>query len=106
MSAGVVRVQPAELELELGEGETLIEAAWRRGYTWPTECYGKAECTRCFVRVVDGAENLSPVSGEEERALAALPVRRHPDRPLRLACRLQVSGTAVVKKSGVKPAAD
>src|SRR3954468_4662086 len=68
----VVRVQPLDIDIEVEPGETLIEAAWREGYDWPTVCYGQAECTACHVVVVDGAENVSDVAPDEGKTLELL----------------------------------
>ena len=94
-----VRVEPDGFLIDVDPGETLIEAAWRLGYVWPTTCYGKAECTRCHVEVIAGAEHLSPVGDEEAATLEFLGGRR-PN--VRLACRLRVDGPVVVRKRGVR----
>jgi ferredoxin, 2Fe-2S len=94
-----VRVEPEGFVLTVEPGETLIEAAWRLGYVWPTTCYGKAECTMCHVEVLAGAGHLSAVGDEEAAALAMLGRR---GRGMRLACRLQLAGDAVVRKQGVR----
>ena len=94
-----MRVDPDGIELDLEPGETLIEAAWRLGYTWPTRCYGQAECTACHIEVMEGAEHASAIGEDEAVALATL---RPGTRALRLACRIRFDGDAVVKKRGVR----
>jgi ferredoxin, 2Fe-2S len=94
-----VRVEPGAIVLTVELGEALIEAAWRLGYTWPTTCYGRAECTACHVEIVEGAEHASAVADDEAAALALLGAR---GRRLRLACRLRFDGDAVVRKRGVR----
>jgi 2Fe-2S ferredoxin len=94
-----VTVEPDKIVLTVAPGETVIEAAWRLGYVWPTTCYGRAECTACHVDIIDGAEHASPVEDEEAAALAVLGARR---QTVRLACRLQFDGDAVVEKRGVR----
>jgi 2Fe-2S ferredoxin len=99
----IVHVQPLAVDIEVQPGETLIEAAWREGYDWPTVCYGQAECTACHVVVVEGAENLSDVGPDEAKALELL--RSSGLRNLdarRLACRLEVHGPVIVEKRGVR----
>jgi ferredoxin, 2Fe-2S len=96
-----VTVEPDSIVLAVAPGETVIEAAWRLGYVWPTTCYGRAECTACHVEIVDGAQHASPVEEDEAAALALLGAR---GQTLRLACRLQFSGDAVVRKRGVRAA--
>jgi 2Fe-2S ferredoxin len=94
-----VRVEPDTILIAMAPGETLIEAAWRLGYAWPTTCYGQAECTACHVEIISGAEHASAVGDDEAAALAVL---GKVGRSRRLACRLQFSGDAVVRKRGVR----
>jgi 2Fe-2S ferredoxin len=99
----VVRVEPVGAELELRRGETIIEAAWRLGYHWPTTCHGQATCTVCHVEVLAGAEHLVPPDDEEREALRArLPAgpRRHL-ADIRLACRARATGDVTVRRKGV-----
>lgn len=99
----VVRVEPLGVDIEIQPGETLIEAAWRQGFDWPTVCYAQAECTLCHVRVLEGFDNLAPMEEQESRAVDELLGRaRHRDT-IRLACRLEFRGNAVVRKNGVHP---
>jgi 2Fe-2S ferredoxin len=98
-----VRIEPLGVEIEVKRGETLIEAAWRLGYLWPTVCYGQATCTLCHVEVIAGAEHLSPVEDEERDALEHR-LANTPHRELallRLACRTRPTGDATVRKEGV-----
>ncbi|MCU1458159.1 MAG: ferredoxin [Actinomycetia bacterium] len=97
-----VRVEPLGVELEVEPGESLIEAAWRLGYHWPTTCFGQAECMLCRVDVVAGEEQTVPAEAAEETAVRTrLPASAR--RPgLRLACRLRIRGDGVVvRKAGV-----
>jgi 2Fe-2S ferredoxin len=101
--APVVHVEPAGVDIEVLPGETLIEAAWRQGYDWPTVCFGQAQCTACVVVVRDGAANLSDIGAEEAATIRQRVAtgRRNVDN-VRLACRLEVHGPATVDKRGVK----
>ena len=98
----VVRVEPGSIELEVGSGESVAEAAWRQGYTWPTKCWGQAECMVCWVRILDGelAAEL-PSEGELFAMRSRLPTKLR--SPLtRLACQLRVKGDGLVlEKKGV-----
>lgn len=104
MPLPVVHVEPADLDIEVEPGETIIEAAWRQGYHWPTICYGDATCTVCHLEVLAGEENLSPVEDEEADALEHnLPTARRRDLTrIRLACRALASGDVRVRKPGVR----
>ena len=100
----IVHVEPIGIDLELQPGETIIEAAWRHGYSWPTVCYGQAECTLCHVEVLSGEEHLTPVDDEERDALEQrLPGADGRDLTrIRLACRARATGDVTVRKRGVR----
>lgn len=98
-----VTVEPAGVAFELAPGETLMAAAERAGYYWPTICKGNAQCNRCRVRVVDGV-GLVPPTAVELDGLRAVHWRSAPEDPAdRLACQLRATGDAVVHKRGVVP---
>ncbi|HKP43018.1 2Fe-2S iron-sulfur cluster-binding protein [Mycobacterium sp.] len=103
-----VRVEPLGAVLDVLDGETLIEAAWRQGYYWPTICQGKARCTQCSVEVIEGLDNLGQPDRDELVTLQlrlALQLNRLRDR-LRLACCVRPTGDAVVNKAGVRYTGD
>nr|BFE38092.1 hypothetical protein GCM10010200_103430 [Actinomadura rugatobispora] len=97
-----MHVDPIGADLEPLPGETIIEAAWRLGYRWPTACHGQATCAACHIEVISGTEHLTPPD-EEERATIEdrLPRRQDPTR-FRLACRAQATGNVTVRKTGVR----
>jgi 2Fe-2S ferredoxin len=100
----IVRVEPAGIEFDVNPDESVAEAAWRLGYTWPTNCWGQAECMVCWVRILDGELAAEPPGEEELFAMRSrLPVKLR--SPLtRLACRLHVNGGGLVlEKKGVRP---
>lgn len=49
------------------ENETVLDAARRAGAPLGNSCGGVGVCTRCKVRVLSGAENLSPPTAIEIR---------------------------------------
>jgi len=96
-----VTVLPLNLELEVGEGESIMAAAHAAGYVWPTECGANASCGLCVSIIREGIENCSEILDEERETLqrtigAVDPVRR-------LACRLTVTGPVTLTKRGVHP---
>jgi 2Fe-2S ferredoxin len=97
-----VRVDPDGHVIPVSEGESLIEAAWRQGYDWPTTCYGQIRCTACRVEIVSGGDHAAPATTDEAEALG---MGAHRGRVLRLACRLRVTGDVTVHKRGVRPPA-
>jgi 2Fe-2S ferredoxin len=97
-----VRVQPMGIEIEVVPGETVMAAATRQGYEWPTVCNGDGTCTVCWMSVLDGSESLSPISDEEETSLEQLPRLVRRSKLVRLACRARVIGDVEVEKRGVR----
>ena len=93
---GTVRVEPAGIEIEVQDGEALMEAADRLGYTWPTFCHMQCLCGECWVEVRSGAEHCSEVAQQEKDTLT------NTDRPdgARLACQLLVDGDVTVHREG------
>ncbi len=101
-------VEPSGIEIEVQAGETLMAAATRSGYRWPTVCGGLAECGACAVRIVgDPPVGLPAPDALEGARLATLADRKlHPDAEFRLACQLRPeggSGKLAVLKKGVRP---
>ncbi len=100
-----VRVEPAGVDVEVGDGQSVMAAAERQGLFWPTACHGLAECQTCFFEVVGGGEHLEPPNPLEEAALRQFAGRSwYGDRAIRLACQAQVNGPVTVRKPGVRPA--
>jgi len=101
VAAHRVRVEPGEVELEVAEGETLLQAAHRQGYYWPTVCGGDGECGACRCDLASGAEAALPAEEPEVRLLERIGVPTADGRS-RLACRLRFTGPAVVTKRAVR----
>jgi 2Fe-2S ferredoxin len=97
-----VHVDPIDTSFRLDSGETLIQAAWRAGYYWPTVCGGRGECTACHVLVRGGAENTVPPDDFEENMIRPLADRQPPGCQVRLACQLTVTGPVTVYKRAVR----
>lgn len=98
----VVTVRASNVSFPAAPGETVFEAAERHGFRWPSICGGKADCTRCFMEVIDGAEHLSPMGPAEREALERVRWRGevHPEE--RLACCTSVSGDVTVRRRSVR----
>jgi 2Fe-2S ferredoxin len=100
----IVRVEPAGIEIDVGPNESVAECAWRLGFTWPTRCWGQAECMVCATRLIDGESQVEPPGQEELEQMADRLPRRLRSPSTRLACRLHVRGDGVVlEKAGVRP---
>ena len=83
------------LAAETKADETLLDAARRAGAPLGNSCGGVGVCARCRVRVVSGAENLSPPTTIESRVSAQRTLG--PDE--RLACQAVVRGKCAVTTS-------
>jgi 2Fe-2S ferredoxin len=100
-----VRVLPLDVELIVHPGESMMAAAQRQGYDWPTRCRGQALCTACLFEVVSGGDGFSPVRPLEQAALESLSeFQAKRAGRLRLGCQARPGAAATVFKRGVKPA--
>lgn len=98
--------RPVEIEVE--PGESVAEAAWRQGYTWPTKCFGQQDCMVCFTKILAGEEMIEEPADDELFAMRTKLPRRLRGSLVRLGCRVRVGGPGVVlEKKGVRaPAGD
>jgi ferredoxin, 2Fe-2S len=100
-----VRVLPLDVEMTVCPGESLMAAAQRQGYFWPTRCRGQALCTACLFEVVSGGEGFDPAEPLEQEALESLSeFQARRAGQLRLGCQARPRAAAAVFKRGVKPA--
>jgi ferredoxin, 2Fe-2S len=100
----VVTVRPSGIELDVRNGETVAEAAWRLGYRWPTKCWGQAECMACFAKVVDGERSAVPAAAFELDQMRLFMTANMQSNLVRLGCQLTVRGPGLVlEKNGVRP---
>jgi 2Fe-2S ferredoxin len=97
-----VTIEPSGIEVEVAEGDTLMQSARDQGLYWPTACDMQCRCATCFILVIEGADNLSPMGRAEEEALLNQRGRKALDEPVRLACQTQVLGDVRCKKIGVR----
>jgi ferredoxin, 2Fe-2S len=95
-----VRVLPADAVVEVAAGESLMAAAQRQGWLWPTVCGGDCDCGTCWVVVEDGAGHASAMEANE-RATLAKGMKANEPRA-RLACQIRVTGPMVVTRRSVK----
>ena len=99
-----IRVEPLGAVLDVRDGETLLQAAWRQGFYWPSICLGEGRCGLCSVEVIEGPENLGRFERNEAMAIKLLmgPRADQSGRRLRLACCVRPTGDAIVVKRGVR----
>lgn len=97
-----MRVEPAGLEFDVSAAETMMQAALRHGYQWPTVCGGEGQCRACFVEVLVGHEGLCAVGRVEAEGIRILAASGEDPNVVRLACQARVRGVVTVRKHGVR----
>ncbi|MCA0424298.1 MAG: adenylate/guanylate cyclase domain-containing protein [Proteobacteria bacterium] len=80
--------------LRVPTGPTLLEISRRNGLPHASVCGGKARCSTCRVRVVEGLESQPAPEQAERRLLAKI---RAPET-VRLACQLHPTGDITVQR--------
>jgi uncharacterized 2Fe-2S/4Fe-4S cluster protein (DUF4445 family) len=83
---------PAGTVVECAEGASLFEAGGGASAGIETACVGKGTCGLCRVKIVGGAQFLSPYSDEEQKHLGNV----YHITKVRLSCRARVRGGDVV----------
>ena len=91
-SSKVVSFTPLGLSAQARDDETVLDVARRAGAPLGNSCGGVGVCTRCKVRVLAGAENLSPPTSIETRFGSA----RGFAEDERMACQAVVGGNCEV----------
>ena len=81
-------VWPDRISVPLREGESVLSASLDAGLDFAHVCGGRARCSTCRIRVVDGMDALTERTERERRMAAKLDF---PDE-VRLACQTRVSG--------------
>jgi len=89
----IVTFLPSGITVEVRAGTTVFQAAARAEVAIPSQCGGKCACALCRVKVVDGAELISPMRWEEEGHMGnAFFLTAE-----RLSCQVQVFGDLTVQ---------
>ena len=85
---------PDNVDFDVNDDETLLEAALRSGVTFAHACGGRAKCSTCRIWVVDGLKECSKRT-EAETSLAE---RLGFTNEVRLACQLRPEGEICVRR--------
>jgi ferredoxin, 2Fe-2S len=81
------------LVVECAEGTTLFEAGAKLSAGIETSCVGKGTCGLCRVKILAGAEHLTPYTEEERKHLGNV----YHITKIRLSCRSRVSGDVTIE---------
>lgn len=82
MPTSVLRCEPSGREVVVVHETNLMDAIHQSGLGLGQSCDGIALCGFCRVKILDGADNLSPMNEEEKKVLASM----HAAADERLAC--------------------
>jgi len=101
----LIQVEPTGVSFETKEDETIMAAAIRNGYTWPTICGGQGTCKTCVFLTLEGKGNLAEIEPWEAQALeSVIDTLPNQGQGWRLACQARAIGDVRVKKIGVRQA--
>lgn len=89
--------------VEISPEESILRRLTRMRVPIRHNCRGRARCTTCRCRVIDGAENLTP-KNEFEVFVLNLQDVNEPD--IRLACQTRLTGDAAVEYVNEMPEED
>lgn len=84
---------PSGRTIECADGTSLFDAGGGTQAGIDTACVGKGTCGLCRVKIVSGAQHLTPYGDEETRHLGNV----YHITKVRLACRARVSGDVTVE---------
>lgn len=87
-----IRFEPSGREVAAVHDTILMDAVLQAGLPLGQSCDGIALCGFCRVKIVEGADNLTPAHGEEQKILAA----QHAGADERLACCARISGPVTI----------
>ncbi|WP_438445594.1 2Fe-2S iron-sulfur cluster-binding protein [Gorillibacterium sp. sgz5001074] len=87
-----VRFQPVDKSAEVRPGTTLLDASRRARVQVRSRCSGGLSCLMCKVKVLEGADALSPPQPNELLKLGALA-----EEGFRFSCQAKVSGDVTVE---------
>lgn len=89
-----IKILPDNKQIEIVDGETILEASLREGIAHAHACGGNAACSTCRVIVIEGSKSVE-ARNQPEKMLAD---RLHFTSDIRLACQTKISGDVVVNR--------
>jgi adenylate cyclase len=85
---------PDNITKEIRADETILDVAQRFSIPLMHICQGNARCSTCRVIVVEGKENVSPLSAKEQIIAGQMAFSKE----IRLACQTKISGDVKVRR--------
>ena len=94
----VIKIHGTGRSFQANLTTSILNTLLSNRYPIDTICGGKAQCGRDLIRVISGAQNLSPCRDRERARLAELARRGEPSGPdMRLACQTYVRGEVEIE---------
>lgn len=78
--------------IEVAEGVNLRMALLKNKVPLASSCGGAAVCSKCWVKVIEGADHITPPGADEER----LRTEGSVDASSRLSCMVEILGDIVI----------
>ena len=93
MAKGRLTVANDGIELETSAAISILNTLLRAGVRIDHRCGGRAQCGTCRCRILNGADNLSPIRKRERAKLDKFPN----NEDLRLACQTHAVGDVTIE---------
>ncbi len=94
----LIRIHGTSESFQTNLTTSILNALLKNGYPIDTVCGGKAQCGRDLIRVISGAQYLSPCRDRERAKLAELARQGEPGGPdMRLACQSYSRGDVEIE---------
>lgn len=81
-----VRFKPQDKVVEAKKASTILETALDHNIPLHHTCGGNASCSTCRVKILNGAQNLSPIESAEAQILDSFDLKP----PYRLSCQAMI----------------
>jgi len=91
----ILTLEPGHKQIEVPEGANLMESIIAAGMPIGSSCGSVAVCAKCHVKVLAGAENLSPIEVQEAKLLK----RDKIPEGSRISCQARIMGSVTVTTS-------
>lgn len=88
-----VRLVPDGKRIEVNEGSTVLDAAYRAKVDISSLCGGRGYCGKCQVIVTENTQNISPMTPDEYKQLTTEKI----GAGYRIACRAKLNGNVTIK---------
>ncbi|HYF91920.1 MAG TPA: 2Fe-2S iron-sulfur cluster-binding protein [Symbiobacteriaceae bacterium] len=88
-----ITFQPLGQSFAVAAGTTILDVAMQNNIFLRHVCGGKAMCTTCRCKVLQGADGLSPKARSEEKRLREM----YAPKEARLSCQAEIRGDVVVE---------